>query len=75
MADSDSYILRSDDGQLYRVTKDQLAAYKVGPSDPAHQEEAKLAKMHETAKKAVAPVAADLICFFAMRESGGPPKK
>jgi hypothetical protein len=75
MADSNSYILRSDDGQLYRVTKDQLAAYKVAAGDPATHEAPKLAKMHETAKKAVAQVSADLICFLAMRESSGPPKK
>jgi len=31
--------------------------------------------MHETAKKAVAQVSADLICFLALRESSGPPKK
>ncbi len=75
MADSNSYLLRSDDGQMYRVTKDQLAQYKVGPADPANQKAAQLAQMHDAAKKAVAPVTADLICFLALREVGGPPKK
>jgi len=75
MADSSSYILRSDDGQLYRVTKEQLASHKVGPNDPAHQKAAQLKELHDKAKKAVAPVTADLICFFCLRETGAPAKK
>lgn len=73
MADSSSFILRSDDGQLYRVTKDQLAAHKIGPNDPAQKSSAKLAQMHEAARKA-AGISPDLVCFFAMREVSGPPK-
>ena len=75
MADSTSYILRSDDGQLYRVTKEQLAAHKVGPGDPAHKSSTKLAQMHEAAKKATATISSDLICFLALREDSGPPKR
>jgi hypothetical protein len=76
MADTNCYLLRSDDGQLYRVTKDQLAQYKVGPADPANQKAAQLAQLHETAAKAVGPsVTKDLVCFFALRDSGGPPKR
>ena len=75
MADTNSYLLRSDDGQLYRVTKDQLAQYKVGPADPANQKSAQLAQLHDAAKKAVAPITKDLICFLALQESGGPPKR
>lgn len=68
MADSNSFIVRSDDGQLYRISKKDLASHKLPAGDPAHKHAAELAKMHETAKKAVAPVTADLICLFAMRE-------
>lgn len=74
MSDSSHYILRGDDGQLYRVSKAQLAAHKIPAGDPAHAQAAKLAQMHEAAKKAVAPVTPDLICFFAMRDSAGPHK-
>ena len=35
---SDTYLCRGDDGQLYRISKEQLKAYKVDPKDPAAKE-------------------------------------
>ncbi len=35
MSDKDSYVLCGDDGRTYRVTSDQLEAFRVSPDDPA----------------------------------------
>ena len=66
----DSYILRSDDGQLYRVSKEQLDAYKLSPNDPAHAQAGDLAKIADVAKKATTPIHADAVCLIAMRDKG-----
>lgn len=66
----DSYILRSDDGQLYRVSKDQLDAFKVGPNDPANAQAGDLAKIADAAKKATMPIHADAVCLIAMKDKG-----
>ena len=66
----DSYILRSDDGQLYRVSKDQLDAFKVGPNDPANAQAGDLAKIADAAKKATMPIHADAVCLIAMKDRG-----
>ena len=66
----DSYILRSDDGQLYRVSKDQLDAYKLDPSDPANAQAGDLAKIADAAKKAAMPIHADAVCLIAMKDKG-----
>jgi len=66
----DSYILRSDDGQLYRVSKDQLDAFKVGPNDPANAQAGNLAKIADAAKKATTPIHADAVCLIAMKDKG-----
>ena len=66
----DSYILRSDDGQLYRVSKDQLDAFKVGPNDPANAQAGNLAKIADAAKKATMPIHADAVCLIAMKDKG-----
>ena len=65
---ADSYLCRGDDGQLYRITKDQLKAFKVAPDDPAHKEAATLSKVQEAAKKATLPIHSDAVCFIAMKE-------
>lgn len=66
----DSYLLRSDDGQLYRVSKDQLDAFKVGPNDPANAQAGDLAKIADAAKKATMPIHADAVCLIAMKDRG-----
>ena len=75
MADSNSFIMRGDDGTMYRVTKDQLAPYKLGPDDPAQKNSATYAKAHDLARKATASISPDFFCFLVARESGGPPKR
>jgi len=67
---ADSFILRSDDGQLYRVSKQQLEAYKVGPNDPANQQSGTLAKIADAAKKATVPIHSDAVCLIAIKEGG-----
>lgn len=37
MAQDGSFLLRGDDGQLYRINKQQMAAFKVPANDPANQ--------------------------------------
>lgn len=66
----DSYILRSDDGQLYRVSKEQLDAYKLSPSDPANAQAGDLAKIADAAKKAAMPIHTDAVCLIAMKDKG-----
>ena len=66
----DSYLCRGDDGQLYRISKEQLKAFKLAPGDPANQESETLAKMHEAAKKVTQPIHTDAVCFIAMKERG-----
>lgn len=66
----DSYLCRGDDGQLYRISKEQLKAFKVAPGDPANKEGETLAKMHDAAKKATLPIHTDAVCFIAMKERG-----
>ena len=66
----DNYILRSDDGQLYRVSKEQLDAYKLGPNDPAHAQAGDLAKIADAAKKATMPIHTDAVCLIAMKDKG-----
>ena len=67
---SDTYLCRGDDGQLYRISKEQLKAYKVDPKDPAAKEAETLEKMHAAAKKATLPIHTDAVCFIAMKERG-----
>lgn len=67
---ADTYILRSDDGQLYRVSKEQLDAYKLAPNDPANQQSGTLAQIAGAAKKAAMPIHADAVCLIAMKEGG-----
>lgn len=64
---SNSFILRGDDGQLYRVDNQKLAAYKLPAGDPANQLAPKIAALHASATGAPG-VTADLVCFIAMRE-------
>ena len=66
----DSYILRSDDGQLYRVSKEQLEAFKLSPTDPAQAQAGDLAKIADVAKKAAMPIHADAVCLIAMKDKG-----
>lgn len=66
----DSYLCRGDDGQLYRISKEQLKAFKVDAKDPAYKEGETLAKIHEAAKKVAMPIHSDAICFIAMKERG-----
>jgi len=66
----DSYILRSDDGQLYRVSKEQLEAFKLSPTDPAQAQAGDLAKIADAAKKATMPIHADAVCLIAMKDKG-----
>lgn len=70
---ADSYLLRSDDGQLYRVSKDQLNAYKLGPDDPANQQSGALARIADAAKKATVPIHSDAVCLIAIKEGGKKP--
>ncbi len=72
---ADSYILRSDDGQLYRVSQDQLNAFKVGPTDPANAQAGALAKIAGAAKQATVPIHADAVCLIAMKDGGMQPPR
>lgn len=67
-----SYILRSDDGTLYRVTKDQLAAFQLGPNDPAAQKWAKpLAQLETSVQGAAKNIhLGGGVCFTAVAEGG-----
>ena len=65
---SDSYLCRGDDGQLYRISKEQLKAFKLPPNDPAYKEAETLSKVQDAAKKATLPIHSDAICFIAMKE-------
>jgi hypothetical protein len=65
-----SYILRSDDGKLYRVTKDQLAAFQVGPNDPAQKYVKPLAQLETSVQQAAKNLHVEGVCFTAVVEGG-----
>jgi hypothetical protein len=64
----DTLIIRGDDGALYRVSKSQLAAFRIGPDDPAHKLSGKLKDLAEGARAAANKIHVDAICLIAMAE-------
>jgi hypothetical protein len=64
MNDSSSFLMRGDDGQLYRLTGKQLAAFKVPSGDPAHSA---VPAFPQPAQASSAPKM-DLVCLFVQKE-------
>lgn len=66
-----TYIIRGDDGTLYRVSHEQLAAYRLGPDDPAAQHAGKLAEAGEAVKQSVGKFHPAFVCLAAMVDQSG----
>jgi hypothetical protein len=64
MANDGSFLLRGDDGQLYRVNQQQLAAFRLPAGDPLYKSEPTFAQA--TAKHGAGT--SDEICFIGRFE-------
>lgn len=60
------YIVRGDDGKLYRVSRDQLFAHPLSADDPAHRHAKDLHALAEKSKGTH-----PMVCIIATRDQPG----
>lgn len=69
MATKGSYIIRSDDGKLYRISHEELHAHPLAANDPAAKTHAPILHEAHARMKSGGGVAA-LACVAAAAETG-----